>query len=152
MFGTSNSLTYSPLETAKFLSQVQRNLVGIDSWVDKVHNAAVSHSNYPPYNLIKLADNKFKIDIALAGYLKEEIEVFSELNVLYIKGKKQDNTLDGEVIYKGLSEKAFTRSWVLADDIEISKVTFQNGLLTVLLHQIIPEHKKHTIHEISIGD
>jgi molecular chaperone IbpA len=146
MFGTS-SLTLSVPETAKYLADIQRNSIGLDEWFKRFDTAFESHTNYPPYNLVKESDVDFRLEIALAGYKKEDIEVTTEWNKLFVEAKKTGNSED-TYLHQGLAKRAFTRTWTLSDDVEVKDVSFENGLLTIKLNRVIPEHQKKKVYEI----
>lgn len=103
--------------------------------------------NYPPYNIKKVDDNKYVIELAVAGFAKHELELELSDNVLTVKGASNIDSLvnDGvnqTYLYKGISDRAFTRKFNLADTIEIKDAEYINGMLKVFLERIIPEHKK----------
>jgi molecular chaperone IbpA len=149
MFGTS-SLTLSVPETAKYLLEIRRNSIGMDEWFKRFDTAFESHTNYPPYNLVKESSVDFRLEIALAGYKREDIEVTTEWNKLFVEAKKSGNS-DDEYLHKGLAKRAFIRSWTLSDDVEVKDVSFEDGLLTVKLNRVIPEHQKKKVYEIVSG-
>jgi len=151
MFGTgASSITYSVPETAKYLLEIQKNSIGLDEWFRRFDTAYESHTNYPPYNLIKESNVDFRLEIALAGYKREDIEVTTEWNKLFVEAKKV-NSSDDEYLYKGLAKRAFTRTWTLSDDVEVKDVSYVDGLLTVKLNRVIPEHQKKKVYEIVSG-
>ena len=101
-------------------------------------------STFPFYNIVKKGNNKFDIEVALAGYDKKDILVEYADNVLSIKSVKEtksDKEKDG-VIHQGIAKRYFSKSFTIADDVEIEGAELKNGLLKVSLHQIIPESKK----------
>lgn len=99
--------------------------------------------SYPPYNLIKSKDgDNYKIQIALAGFDKSDVDVEVKENTLTVKSKKDAVETDEEHLYKGISTRAFERSWTLADDMKVHGAKFENGLLEISLERIIPEEKK----------
>jgi molecular chaperone IbpA len=149
MFGTS-SLTLSVPETAKYLMEIQKNSIGLDEWFRRFDTAYESHTNYPPYNLVKESNVDFRLEIALAGYKREDIEVTTEWNKLFVEAKKSGIS-DDEYLYQGLAKRAFTRTWTLSDDVEVKDVSYVNGLLTVKLNRVIPEHQKKKVYEIVSG-
>ena len=149
MFGTS-SLTLSVPETAKYLMEIQKNSIGLDEWFKRFDTAFESHTNYPPYNLVKESNVDFRLEIALAGYKREDIEVTTEWNKLFVEVKKSGNSGD-EYIHQGLAKRAFIRTWTLSDDVEVKDVSFEDGLLTVKLNRVIPEHQKRKVYEIVSG-
>ena len=146
MFGTS-SITYSIPETAKYLLEIQKNSIGMDEWLKRFETVFESHTNYPPYNLIKESSVDFRLEIALAGYKKEDIEVTTEWNKLFIEAKKVDDSTD-EYLHQGLAKRAFLRSWTLSDDVEVCDTTFVDGLLTIKIKRVIPEHQKKKVYEL----
>ena len=101
-------------------------------------------STFPFYNIVKKGNNKFDIEVALAGYDKKDILVEYADNVLSIKSVKEtksDKEKDG-VIHQGIAKRYFSKAFTIADDVEIEGAELKNGLLKVSLHQIIPESKK----------
>lgn len=149
MFGTS-SITYSVPETAKYLLDIQKNSIGLDEWFKRFDTAYETHTNYPPYNLVKESSVDFRLEIALAGYKREDIEVTTEWNKLFVEAKKSGNS-DDEYLHQGLAKRAFTRTWTLSDDVEVKDVSFEDGLLTIKLNRVIPEHQKRKVYEIVSG-
>jgi molecular chaperone IbpA len=146
MFGTS-SLTLSVPETAKYLMEIQRNSIGMDEWFKRFDTAVESHTNYPPYNLVKESSVDFRLEIALAGYKKEDIEVVTEWNKLFVEAKKSGDS-DDEYLHQGLAKRAFKRIWTLSDDVEVCDTAFVDGLLTIKLKRVIPEHQKRKVYEL----
>jgi molecular chaperone IbpA len=149
MFGTS-SITYSVPETAKYLLEIQKNSIGMDEWFKRFDTAFESHTNYPPYNLVKESSVDFRLEIALAGYKREDIEVTTEWNKLFVEAKKTGDTCD-EYLHQGLAKRAFTRTWTLSDDVVVGDVSYVDGLLIVKLNRVIPEHQKKKVYEIVSG-
>ena len=101
-------------------------------------------TNYPPYNIVKTGDNKFDIEVALAGFNKKDINVTSENGMLTIESKEDDKSKDkdGEVLHKGISKRYFKKSFTIADDVEITGANLKDGMLKVSMEKIVPEAKK----------
>ena len=100
---------------------------------------------FPHYNIVKTAENKYNIEIALAGYNKKDIEVELKEGILTVKSKKEEqkeDTKDGEVIHKGIAKRYFSKSFTIADDVEVKGAELKDGLLRVSLERIVPESKK----------
>ena len=116
-----------------------------ENFFDEYDNVRSSlTANFPFYNIVKKEDNKFDIEVALAGYDKKDIVVEYEDNLLRIKSVKEtksDKEKDG-VIHQGIAKRYFSKAFTIADDVEIEGAELKNGLLKVSLHQIIPESKK----------
>ena len=104
----------------------------------------VNVSNYPPYNIVQTGDNKFDIEVALAGFNKKDINVTSENGMLTIESKQEDKSKDkdGEVLHKGISKRYFKKSFTIADDVEIKGAELKDGMLRVSMEKIVPEAKK----------
>ena len=103
-----------------------------------------SMPSFPFYNIVKQDKNKYDIQIALAGYNKKDIEVTLEEGILTVSSKKEEkeDTKDGEIIHKGITKKYFSKSFTVAEDVEIKGAELKDGLLTISMERIIPEHKK----------
>ena len=110
----------------------------------------ISVPNYPPYNIVKVKDNHYNIEVALAGYNKKDIEVNYENNMLTIKtaDQKSDEKKEGENIYKGIAQRMFKKSFTIADDVKVKGAELKDGLLTISCERIIPEHKKKKLIQI----
>ena len=126
-------------------NQLRPLSVGFDDMFDHFESMFdVPTVNYPPYNLVKTGDNKFNIEIALAGFNKKDINITSENGMLTIESKQDEKSKDkdGEVIHKGISKRYFKRSFTIADDVEIKGAELKDGLLKVSMEKIIPDAKK----------
>ena len=102
--------------------------------------------SFPYYNIVKQGKNKYDIELALAGYSKDDIEVNLEEGVLTIKSKKEekseDKDSDGEILHKGIAKRYFSKAFTIADDVEVKGAELKDGLLKVSLERIVPESKK----------
>ena len=98
--------------------------------------------SYPPYDIVKVTDSKYDIQIALAGYSKKDIEVKVVENTLLVKSIRENSEEEKEVIHQGISKRYFERHFTIADDVEVNGAELKDGLLTVSLERIVPEHKK----------
>ena len=100
--------------------------------------------NYPPYNIVRTGDNTYDIEVALAGFSKKDINVEYAENILTIKSVKTDEDKESKdgVIHKGISKRQFTKSFTIADDVEVKGAELKDGLLRVSMERIIPESKK----------
>ena len=103
----------------------------------------VQVSNYPPYNIVKTGDNKYDVEVALAGFNKKDINVSVENGMLTIESKEdKSKDKDGEVIHKGISKRYFKKSFTISDDVEVKGAELKDGMLRVSMEKIIPEAKK----------
>tara|TARA_B100001989_G_scaffold11350_1_gene7201 strand:+ start:183 stop:566 length:384 start_codon:yes stop_codon:yes gene_type:complete len=124
-----------------------------DQFENMLGNGGLSmQSNYPPYNIRRTGQDKYSIEVALAGFSKNDVEVEFEDNLLTVRTKqvdKSDNKNDdGEIIHKGISQRHFARSFTIADDVKVNGAQLKDGLLTIACERIIPEHKKKKLIEI----
>ena len=103
-----------------------------------------SVANFPPYNIVKTGENTYDVELALAGFNKKDIEVEYKENLLTVKSKKQEETKDedGNIIHRGISKRMFSKSFTIANDVEVKGAELKDGLLKVSMERIIPEHKK----------
>ena len=134
---------YQTANVEKFLRDVDRYSIGMDEWFHRMGTLHQTESNYPPYNLVKEDSITFRLEVALAGFKKEEIIVTTESGKLFVEGQTEKE--DVEYVHQGLAKRAFTRSWTLSDDVEVRNVVFEDGLLTIELKRIIPEHQQRKV-------
>ena len=130
--------------------------VGFDSIFEEFDRMLESperyNSNYPPYNIHKLSDNNYKIEVALAGFSKEDIELELKDSTLTIRNKTKEKVINDEsngVIHKGISTRQFERSFTISEDIKVKNAELKNGLLNIDLERIIPDEKKERVIKIS---
>ncbi len=129
--------------------------VGFDSIFEEFDRMLESteryNSNYPPYNIHKLSESDYKIEIALAGYSKDDIELELKENTLTVRNKSKEKVINQNgngVIHKGISTRQFERSFTISEDIKVKNAELKNGLLNIDLERIIPEDKKSRLIEI----
>ena len=123
----------------ELIEKINRNSIGMDDYLNRFWEDTTT-SNYPPYNLIQLNNHESKLEIALAGFKKNEIKVYTEFGKLYVQGKKEESENVGEFIHKGMAQRSFERVWTVTDDTKVGSVSFDDGLLVVELKKIIPDH------------
>ena len=131
---------YHAANLPELMEKINKNSIGMDDYFDRFFNSDFPQSNYPPYNLIQLNNHESKLEIALAGFKKDELKVFTEFGKLYVKGKKEESENVGEFVHKGLAQRSFERVWTVSDDTKVGSVEFEDGLLTVELNKIVPDH------------
>ena len=135
-----NLVRYRSSDLPELMDKIMKNSIGInDDYLDRFFN--VSHtSNYPPFNLIQINNVESRLEVALAGFKKDEVSVYTEFGKLHVEGKKEEPKDDGEFVHKGLAQRSFERQWTLAEDTEVRSVSFDDGLLVVELGRIVPDH------------
>ena len=103
---------------------------------------AGSGSSYPPYNVVNGDDGRTVLEVALAGFTSEEIEVSTERHVLTVAATKSREDKERKYQHKGISQRSFARNWQMAEDVEVENVEFEDGLLTIVLRKELPEKQK----------
>ena len=134
-----NLARYTAADLPALLDRISKNSIGMHDYLDRVFDFQ-EQSNYPPYNLVQLNNHESKLEIALAGFKKNEVKVYTEFGKLYVEGKKEESENVGEFVHKGLAQRSFERVWQITDDTEIRSVGFEDGLLTVDLGKVVPDH------------
>jgi molecular chaperone IbpA len=125
----------------KLLDDLNRISVGFEPMFDRINYAGTVSTNYPPYNVIKLSDTLTVIEMAVAGFKPEDLDVSIANGLLTITGESSVDT-DTVYLYRGIASRKFTRSWQLAENIEVKAAETNNGMLTITLEQLIPESAK----------
>ena len=117
--------------------------IGFNHTLDRlnsIHNAS-AHQSYPPYDIVKVDDDSYRVDIAVAGFDKKDIEVSVDNGTLVIKGEISTEATE-EVLHKGIATRKFTRTFALGEYMEVISAEFKNGMLSVEVERIVPEEKK----------
>ena len=129
----------------------ERYSVGLDDIFYRLHSYGMGSVNeaYPPYNLVKESEVKWRIEMALAGWSKDEVEVSTESNVLLVRSKAAKSKGEEEYMHRGVATRTFARGFNLSDDVEIGNVELNNGMLTIELRKIIPDHQKLKVYDIA---
>ena len=134
-----NLVRYRSSDLPELMDKIMKNSIGInDDYLDRFFNVT-TQTNYPPYNLVNVSNEISRLEIALAGFKKKEVKVYTEYGKLYVTGSKEEKE-EPEYVHKGLAQRSFERAWTLSDDTEVRDVSFADGLLTVTLGKIVPEH------------
>ena len=120
------------------MDKITKNSIGLDNYFDRFFDLQTT-TNYPPYNLIQVNNTESRLEIALAGFKKDEVKVYTEYGKLVVEGKKEEKE-EENYRHRGLAQRSFTRSWTIADETVVKEVNFEDGLLTVALGKIVPEH------------
>jgi|TARA_B100001964_G_scaffold86176_1_gene97199 molecular chaperone IbpA len=134
------------------LNQLRPVTIGFDSMFDQFESMFEGNyfndTTYPPYNIVKKTDELYDIEIAIAGYGKKDIAVDYAQNVLTIKCVKKDKSETEHILHRGISQRYFTKSFTINDDVEVKGAELKDGLLKVSLEKILPEGKKPRTIEI----
>ena len=135
-----NLMRYGAADIPQLLDRINRNSIGMDEYFDRLFNVHESSTNYPPYNLIQVSNVESRLELALAGFKKEEVNVYTEYGKLFVEGQKESKEDTTSYVHRGMAQRSFTRAWTLSDDTEIRSVTFEDGLLSIELGKVVPEH------------
>jgi molecular chaperone IbpA len=136
----TNLARYHTADLPTLLERITRNSIGLDDYFERIFDVQQTSSNYPPYNLIQLNNHESRLEIALAGFKKEEVHAFTEYGKLFVEGSKETNESESTFIHQGLAQRNFKRAWTLSDDTIVKDVTFEDGLLSITLGRVVPEH------------
>jgi molecular chaperone IbpA len=141
------------MRSAFDFSPFRRSTVGFDRLFDMLENSTAGSGgeNYPPFDLIKTGENDYKIDLAVAGFKPDEIDITAQQNVLIVSGKKKEESEKegNDFIYRGIATRSFERRFALADHIQVKGADMKDGLLSIELVREIPEAMKPK--KINIG-
>ena len=138
----TNLSRYRASDLPELFDKITKHSLGFnDQYFDRFFIVDVPHSNYPPYNLVTINNVESRLEIALAGFKSADVNVYTEYGKLVVEGKK--DTKEGEEVeyfHQGLAQRSFTKQWTLTDDTEVRNVKFEDGLLTIELGKIVPDH------------
>ena len=138
-----NLMKYTAADLPNLLDRINRHSIGMDEYFDRLFNVHETTSNYPPFDLVSLTSTESRLEIALAGFKPKEVNVYTQDGKLFVEGQKEDKAGEETTfIHRGVAQRSFTRAWTLAEDTEVRSVEFENGLLTILLGRIVPDHHK----------
>ena len=135
-----NLARYHAANLPELIEKINRNSIGMDEYLNRFWDGVETTSNYPPYNIIEINNVESRLEVALAGFKKDELKVFTEFGKLHVQGTKEKQEDDRTFRHRGVAARDFSRVWTLSDDTEIRGVEFTDGLLVVRLGKIVPEH------------
>ena len=120
--------------------------LGFDETFSRLEALAGSRDNYPPHNVVNGSDGRTILELALAGFSREDLEVTTERNVLTVSAKKSPQDKELKYQHKGISYRTFARNWQMGDDVEVESVDFVDGLLSITLRKELPDKQKRKKH------
>lgn len=117
--------------------------IGFNREMERLANVQLAsrQTNYPPYDLVKIDEDNFKLSLAIAGFSKDDIDVSVDNGTLIIKGEIEEST-DAEIVHKGIAGRKFTRTFALGEYMEVSGATMKDGMLHIDIERVVPEDKK----------
>jgi molecular chaperone IbpA len=119
------------------LAQLSRALVGFDTVFNQ--HLQQQNGNYPPHNIVKYSDSAYAIEIAVAGFKKDEITIQVDQDRLIVKGIQQPTDVDKEYLHRGLASRDFEQTWTLAEYMEVKDAEHKDGMLVINIERIVPE-------------
>ena len=128
---------YRAKDLAELFDKITTNSIGLDRTIQDFWES--TNATYPPFNIIQENNHESTLEIALAGFKKKEVKVYTEHGKLIVEGKK-DEKKENEYVHRGMAQRSFQRGWQLTDDVEIKEVSFEDGLLSISLGKVVPEH------------
>ena len=134
-----------------FFNRLRPFTIGFDEIFDTFETLSTSNTfsnSYPPYDIVKVDDYKYNVELAVAGFSKDDIQVDYADNTLTIESRKETKEEEDKFIHKGISKRYFKRSFTIADDVVVNGAELKDGLLTIELEKILPEGKKPKTIEI----
>jgi molecular chaperone IbpA len=115
--------------------------IGFDRMIDRMRQETPSQANYPPYNIVKTSEENYELQLAIAGFTYDDLDIEVKDGVLTIAGDKNNDDV-GNYLHRGISARSFRRTFTLSDTIVVNGANLDNGILTVVLENVIPEEKK----------
>jgi molecular chaperone IbpA len=138
----TNLARYTATDLPALIDRINKYSIGMDETFDRLFKQHETSSNYPPYNLIQVNNTESRLELALAGFKKEEINVYTQDGKLFVEGQKEPNDTGTTYLHRGVAQRSFTRAWTLSDETEVGSVTFEDGLLNIILARVVPDHHK----------
>ena len=136
----TNLMRYTAADLPALFDRINRYSIGLDEYFDRVSKLHETTSNYPPYNLIQVSNVESRLELALAGFKRAEVNVYTQDGKLFVEGQKEDKETGTDYLHRGVAQRSFTRAWTLSDETEVRSVEFEDGLLIITLGKIVPEH------------
>ena len=136
----TNLTRFTASDLPDLLDKISKNSIGMNEYLNRVFDLHETQSNYPPYNLVQVSNVESRLEIALAGFRKAEVNVYTQDGKLFIEGQKEDKETGTNYVHRGMAQRSFTRSWTLSDETEVRSVSFEDGLLSIVLGRIVPDH------------
>ena len=137
-----NLARYTAADLPALLDRINKNSIGMDEYFNRLFALHETTTNYPPYNLVTVSNVESRLELALAGFKKKEVYVYTQDGKLFVEGQKEDKETGTEYVHRGVAQRSFTRSWTLSDETEVRSVVFEDGLLSITLGRIVPDHHK----------
>ena len=140
-----NLMKYHAADLPALLDRINKNSIGMDEYFGRLFDLHETTSNYPPYNLVTVSNVESRLELALAGFKKKQVNVYTQDGKLFVEGQREDGETGTDYVHRGVAQRSFTRTWTLSDETEVRSVTFEDGLLSIVLGRIVPEHHQKRV-------
>jgi molecular chaperone IbpA len=140
-----NLTRYTAADLPALLDKISKNSIGMNDYLNRVFDLHETTTNYPPYNLVTVSNVESRLELALAGFKKKQVNVYTQDGKLFVEGQREDGETGTEYVHRGVAQRSFTRSWTLSDETEVRSVEFEDGLLSITLGKVIPEHHQKKV-------
>ena len=131
---------YNATNVDQLFDRINKNSIGMDEYFDRLFTLHETTTNYPPYNLVTVSNVESRLELALAGFKKKQVNVYTQDGKLFVEGQREDGETGTEYVHRGVAQRSFTRAWTLSDETEVRSVSFEDGLLSIVLGRIVPDH------------
>ena len=131
---------YNAANVDQLFDRINKNSIGMDEYFDRLFTLHETTTNYPPYNLVTVSNVESRLELALAGFKKKQVNVYTQDGKLFVEGQREDGETGTEYVHRGGAQRSFTRAWTLSDETEVRSVSFEDGLLSITLGRIVPQH------------
>ena len=131
---------YNATNVDQLFDRINKNSIGMDEYFDRLFTLHETTTNYPPYNLVTVSNVESRLELALAGFKKKQVNVYTQDGNLFVEGQREDGETGTEYVHRGVAQRSFTRAWTLSDETEVRSVSFEDGLLSITLGRIVPQH------------
>ena len=129
---------YRAADLPQLMDKIFTNSLGLDDYFESFNG--IEAQSYPPFNIVHINNHESRLEVALAGFKKEEVNVYTEYGKLHVEGTKDTPEEEETFIHRGLAKRSFKRQWTIAEDTHVTDVSFEDGLLIVRLAKVVPEH------------
>ena len=135
-------MKYNAADLNQLLQRINKNSIGMDEYFNRLFSLHETTASYPPYNLVQVSNVESRLELALAGFKKKQVNVYTQDGKLFVEGQREDGETGTEYVHRGVAQRSFTRAWTLSDETDVRSVRFEDGLLTIVLGKIVPDHHK----------
>ena len=135
-----NLMKYNAADLSQLMDRINKNSIGMDEYFGRLFDLHETTTNYPPYNLVTVSNVESRLELALAGFKKKQVNVYTQDGKLFVEGQREDGETETTYVHRGVAQRSFTRAWTLSDETEVRSVTFEDGLLSITLGRIVPTH------------